>query len=97
MAADLVLWCRAAISGRRWFPRTLYYGETADVPSLFVRAGSRSFFDRLALVLGVTGRDDLLERFSKLPQGSFYEAGEFWGGREAYARLLNVEQLAVRG
>jgi hypothetical protein len=96
MAADLVLWYRAAASGERWFPRTLYYGEDSETPSIFVRATSRRYFERLAPALGVSDRDDFARKFAALPDGAFPEAGHFWGGRDAYARFLNLEQLATR-
>jgi len=94
MAADLVLWFRAVTGSGSWYPRTLYYGEMADPPALFVRARSAGFSDRLMPVLGVSGPDAFREAFAQIP-GDRFPSLDGFGGRTLVARLMAVEQIGT--
>lgn len=97
MEADALLWMRTVLNldkskfmARPWYPRTLHYAENVDTLPLFVRATDAEFFRKLAPFLGVTDRSELSARFASLPEGAFYETGNFWGGRSRYAQLVQI-------
>lgn len=95
MEADLVLWLRAAIDDQvsHWYPDTAVYAEMMPTLGLFSRANSASFFQRMAPALGVPDRSTLLSRFAAIPDGLFFKAGQFWGRREGYAELFQLDRL----
>lgn len=97
--ADILCWARWIMDpdhSERWYPRTLVYGENIEVLPLFVRLTRRSLFDRFSPVLRVRDREQLVERWEGLSNSFFPDAGHFWGGKDRYARLLNIERLGSR-
>jgi hypothetical protein len=98
MEADFVLWFRAAANDREsaWYPHTAAYAEMMPVLPLFTRAHSARFFGRVSVALGVTDRNDLLQKFETIPDRLFFEVGHFWGGRGAYAELFQLDKVGTR-
>jgi hypothetical protein len=71
MAADFVLYLRACDGGRGsgWWPETLLYASRYSTTiEIFARAKSKSYFDKIAPMLGVSSRDELAERIASLDQ-----------------------------
>lgn len=71
MQADFILFIRgelqlkAAYSG--WFPETLLYAHSGMF-EVFARSRSKSYFDRLKTLLGVSGKEELAAVLSQLAQ-----------------------------
>lgn len=95
MAADLVLYLRACGGdmGFGWWPETLLF-TTFHTPSIeiFARAKSRKYFDKIAPMLAVSTKNELVERISRLdveriPRWRFE--------RINLAELARVEDLAT--
>ena len=48
---------------RPWYPHTLIYSENTSTFGIFARAASRDEFKRLATLLGVASKEELLARY----------------------------------
>jgi hypothetical protein len=104
MQADLVLLLRAAADAKRqrphagWFPDTLVYAERwSGAMPLFARAQSREYFDRLAVVFGISTPDE----FEALVVGPNQEkliplSWDGWPSFVDVPALLNFGQLGKR-
>lgn len=93
--ADFLLFLQTTLNvqdqlSRTWYPRLLGYAEDTATFGVFARATSREFFDRFKVVLGVRGREELL---SAVSQVKFPEVPDFWGERDRYERLINLERI----
>lgn len=70
MQADFVLFIRSALNLDRhysWFPRTLLYAARRPFPfEIFARSVSKTFFDRVKILLGIDGIEDLKPLFERL-------------------------------
>jgi hypothetical protein len=94
--ADLIYWFRAAIAENVWYPRTAFYWESIERLQLFTRAQSTTFFARVAQALGVTDKEHLQKLFGEIPDDFFFKAGHMWGGRRAYAEMLQLDTLGTK-
>jgi hypothetical protein len=93
--ADFILWLRSVLQNleESWWPKTLVYAENTQTFPQFLRAASKSYFDKLKLVLGVTSVDDLRARLPK-EESRYPQSDGFWGGSTRYHKLINLDQLA---
>lgn len=92
MQADFFLYLKAHLKDEhRWHPAThVYAGGMHRAFELFARAGAKSYWDRLALLLGVKD----LEKF-KAQMISMRQYGDGMNS-SSVASLTNVENLATR-
>lgn len=94
MEADSLLWTRCMLSDAErgnWTPRTAPYRESIGYEQLplWVRTrGDPHFFALIAPLLGVTNREDALNRIAKLDDGPYYAPGYWSLGRNTLARLM---------
>ncbi|WP_460231416.1 toll/interleukin-1 receptor domain-containing protein [Agrobacterium radiobacter] len=93
MLADFLLYFRSASIDRGWFPETLIYLERfGGAFELFARAQSKSYFDRVKVILGVKDVVQLKAEVEAV-QSDFAQMG--WGYSSVSAKtLLGISQLA---
>lgn len=73
MQADFVLFLRSSIEStdryRRWWPETLMYADRhGGAFEIFARSRSKSYFDRMKVVLGIRSKSDLDPLFIRFQQ-----------------------------
>jgi hypothetical protein len=101
--ADILLWLRSKLESNpggpfsmlSWFPVTVgsfhEYDWRVDSFPIFLRAGSRRFFDQFKVVLGVDSKEDFHERWKR----ALSESRELKGSQEFWERVFNVQGLAL--
>lgn len=98
--ADFLCWLRIELHKEwdtwGWYPRLLAHGGRIEAFPLFVRAGRITVFERLAPVLGVRDRDDLVERWGQIEDKALPVREAIWGGRARYDALIQLERLGIR-
>ncbi|MFT3927451.1 MAG: TIR domain-containing protein [Myxococcales bacterium] len=97
MQADFVLYLRGHLKGGYWWPVTLVYvARFAPRFEMFARARSRSYFERLRIVLGADKVEQLHALEADLKSGK--SRAPTWGGWETLdvAALMNASEIATR-
>jgi TIR domain len=93
MQADLILYLVDSIDAlkqdrvRMWFPETLVYFSSSTRFELFARAQSTRYFDRIKPILGVNGKNELIEKMR------LFEVPKFQ--RFDLADAMNLTKLAT--
>jgi hypothetical protein len=92
MQADFFLYLKSDLKNdHRWHPATHVFAGGMHRPfEIFARAGSKSYWDQLAPLLGVDG----LEKFKVLMAGKRDYGDDF--NTSSFALLTNVEELGTR-
>jgi len=96
MQADLVLFLRWALhprhSERFWNPRTLIFAEYYESFELFAKATSRPYFSRLAMLLKIESKDELVQMCNTAEARGEPVLGRFPLSVDPMA-LINLENL----
>ncbi len=97
--ADYILFLRSSLSpirnGWPWYPYTFLFVHRKGAMPLFLKATSKSFFQRLKVLLGVDSKAQLIERFNKLAaSNAFREMRFIWGSEaETHRTCMNLDNL----
>lgn len=99
MQADLIAFLRSALGNNdyyfRWYPNTLLYASNRLSPfPVFARATSAEYFNKLASVLGVKGKEDLLSKYQTLHDNNHLPRWSM--SYPSYKHLMNLEKLASK-
>lgn len=93
--ADLILFFRAELTNKHWYPRTIVYIDEWHIPTLFLRGEMKLYFNNLLPILSVKNKEDLLKKWEE-------NKAHFNGFRTAsyrpinLARIFNLEKLATK-
>ena len=99
MQADLVAYLRVALSGHydythHWYPHTLMYATYRRIPfMIFARAASSRYFARVAKLLGVSDKDELLKKYQELKDNNGLPSWMI--NFPSYEILMNLKYLAT--
>jgi hypothetical protein len=95
--ADAVLAARAIARDKEegcWYPRLLFRDVRPPVLALFHQARQKGGFSNLALLLGVTNRQELAEAFGRrIKEGK--NPVSFWGRTEAIADIIDLGEITA--
>ena len=99
MQADLIAFFRYALHDwdalHHWTPHTLLYASNRRSPfPVFARSVSKSYFGRLAKLLGVSGKDELLERYNEIRVNNRLPSWSM--NYPAYHILMNLDNLDTK-
>lgn len=100
MQADLVAYLRIALSENNdyrhhWYPRTLLYVTYKRIPfMIFSRATSSQYFARVAKLLHISGKAELLSKYQELKEKNNLPA--WMMNYPSYNILMNLEHLATQ-
>jgi len=70
MQSDFVIFLRASVGSRKWWPDTLMYANSLRTPfEVFARAESSRFFAQFRVALGITKKSELAELIDRYRTG----------------------------
>jgi len=97
--ADYILFIRSLLSPMTddwtWYPYTFIFVHRSGALPLFLKATSKSFFQKLKVLLGVDSKTQFIERFNKLAASNAFREMGFISGSEAatHMRCMNLDKL----
>lgn len=99
MEADFILFLRSILDSKSmydwfWHPRTIIRAQYHGVFPLFAKAESRDGFNNLKVLLGVSSKQELEERFNRAIEGEIFKAVMYRA--DTIKRLMNFEKLDSR-